>query len=112
MKNETDACMFLLMITPQWPASVVFCREAWSDSMCGVRGGKGERSLRVAVTKCECRNEEEKEEEGVVRLSPTHAPRPQTLKKKSENICTNDETHSTDLQLKDNIQDLHVVKNV
>lgn len=52
----------------------------------------------MAVAKCECRDEEEEEEDGVVQLSPTHAPRPQTLKKQSENICTNDETNSTDLK--------------
>lgn len=37
IKNETDACMFLLTLTPCWPASAVFRSEqASSDSMCGV----------------------------------------------------------------------------
>lgn len=33
-----DACVFVLVVAPRWPASVVFCREAWSDSMSGVPG--------------------------------------------------------------------------
>lgn len=57
--------------------------------------GKGE-SLKLAVTKCECEDKEEKEEEWVVQLSPTRAPRPQTLKKQTENNYTNGGINSID----------------
>jgi len=49
--------------------------------MRGPQGGK--RSLKVAGTEYECRDEKEVEEEGV-QLSPIHAPRPQTLENKEK----------------------------
>lgn len=55
--------------------------------------GKG-KSLKLAITERECKDEEEKEEELVVQLSPTRAPRPQTLKKQTENSDTNGEINT------------------
>lgn len=55
-------------------------------------GSQGdERRLKVAVTKCECRDGKVEEEgEGLVQKCPTHAPRPRTLKNSKENICTDE----------------------
>lgn len=51
----------------------------------------GERRVKVAVTKCECRDGKVEEEgEGLVQKCPTHAPRPRTLKNSEENICADE----------------------
>lgn len=54
--------MLLLMVNPRQPAPLVFCGEAWSDATGGVPGKVRGRS----ITKCECRDGEEEEEEGVI----------------------------------------------
>lgn len=58
---------------------------------CEVGSKGGERRLKVAVTKCECRDRKVEEEgEGLVQKCPTRAPRPRTLKNSKENICTDE----------------------
>lgn len=104
MKNETGncyACIFLLMVTPCWPAFVMFCREqAWSDSTCGVpRKVRGVLRWQLQNMNAGTKRRRRKKMGGV-QLSPTHAPSLRTLKKTNENICTNDETNSTGLELK------------
>lgn len=77
-----------VMATPRRPGPVVLRQGR-------VRGPQGcERRSTVAGRKCECRDEEVGVEgDGLVHSSPTHAPRPQTLK--NNNICTNERRDSS-----------------
>ena len=80
--------MFLLTLTPCWPASAVFCSEqASSDSMRGVsRKVRGVWRLQLQNMNAGMKRRRKKKR-GNVQLPPTHAPRPRTLKERMKTFA-------------------------